>query len=85
MLGNGCAVVGGQCLENPFDIPFMAYVGLCLSQGANAGGCAAMVDPSTGQSGCTMVNTRKIYDDSFTLMFVGAPEVAARPARNSTP
>jgi hypothetical protein len=34
VLGNGCAVVGGQCLENPFDIPFMAYVGLCISMGA---------------------------------------------------
>jgi hypothetical protein len=43
-----------------------------------------MVDPSTGQSGCTMVNTRKVFDDSFTAMFAGAPEVAARP-RDPTP
>jgi hypothetical protein len=27
VLGNGCSVVSGACLENPFDIPFMAYVG----------------------------------------------------------
>jgi hypothetical protein len=77
VLGNGCSVVGGDCVENPFDIPFMAYVGLCLSQGANAGGCTSMVDPSTGETGCAMANTRKVFDQSFNVLFAGAPEVAA--------
>jgi hypothetical protein len=42
-----------------------------------------MIDPSTGESGCAMVNSRKVVPDStnlpfsFATLFAGAPEVAA--------